>query len=414
MQEPLLYDWNEIQPQTAEFRRPQRIELNDETLRDGLQSPSVRQPTVGEKEAFLRLLPHLGIGAANIGYPGASEQAYRDVVRLAALIRDEGLPIEPNCAGRTHQADIVPMARAQQVTGVPIQAALFIGSSPIRQWVEGWEMDRLLHTIEDAIGFARREGLEVMFVTEDTTRARPGDIEAMYSAAAQAGATRFCVADTVGHATPSGTQRVVQFVKQVLERQGVAPEIDWHGHRDRGLDVINSLAALAAGATRVHACAAGIGERVGNTAMDTVLVNLVMLGWLDQDLGHLAEYCRLAVDVTRSEMPRNYPVVGEDAFATSTGVHAAAVAKAYQKGDNWLADRVYSSVPAALVGRRQAIKVGPMSGRSNAEFWLRDHGVEPTRERLDAVMGAAKATDHVLTDEEILTTIGRLETSASV
>ncbi len=414
MESPLLHDWNEVQPLTADLTRPSRVELNDETLRDGLQSPSVRQPTIAEKEAFVRLLPALGIGSANIGYPGASEQAYGDVVRLARLIRDEHLPVSPNCAGRTHQADIMPMVRAQQETGVPIQAALFIGSSPIRQWVEGWTLERLLHTIDEAVGLATREGLEVMFVTEDTTRARPADIEAMYGAAADAGAKRFCVADTVGHATPSGTQRLVQFVKASLERRGVTPEIDWHGHRDRGLDVINSLAALAAGATRVHACAAGIGERVGNAAMDTVLVNLVMLGWLDQDLSTLAEYCRLAVEMTRSELPRNYPVMGEDAFATSTGVHAAAVAKAYQKGDQWLADRVYSSVPAALVGRRQAIKIGPMSGRSNAEFWLKDHGVEATPERLAAVLGLAKATDHVLTDAEILATIGQLQHSASV
>jgi isopropylmalate/homocitrate/citramalate synthase len=406
----LLYDWNAISPQVVSFERPERVVLNDETLRDGLQSPSVRQPCIDEKQAFLRLLPRIGVTAADIGYPGASPTALADVVVLARTIEAEKLGISPNCAGRTHRADIDPILHAQQRSGVAIQAALFIGSSAIRQWVEGWDLDGLLRTIHDAISYAHGQGLDVMFVTEDTTRARPEDLGPIYLAAVQAGASRVCISDTVGHATPVGVQYLVGFLRSALADAGFSQIcLDWHGHRDRGLDVVNAMAALSAGVERVHGCALGIGERVGNAAMDQMLVNLVLMGWKDQDLSALEEYCALASSMTGMSIPSNYPVVGADAFLTSTGVHAAAVAKAYAKGDTWLADRVYSSVPASLVGRRQSIAVGPMSGKSNVEFWLRVHGVESTTQRVDCVLTAAKAASHVLTDQEITRALARSE-----
>ncbi len=399
----LIYDWNQVPPFTCQFDPPERIELNDETLRDGLQSPSVLQPTLEQKLTFLRLLPQLGIGSADIGYAGASKAALEDVVVLAKTIIDERLPIKPNCAARTHEADITPVLEAQQRSGQAIEAALFIGSSPIRQLVEGWDVSFLLKTIEKAVSYARQNGLTVMFVTEDTTRARPEHVAAMYLTAARTGASRLCLADTVGHATPSGVQRLVEFLREQLQSAGFGNlMLDWHGHRDRGLDVVNSMAALSAGVNQVHGCALGIGERVGNTAMDTLLVNLVLQGWMEQDLSALDEYCRLASEMTGMPIPRNYPIMGEDAFTTSTGVHAAAILKAQARGNTWLGDRVYSSVPAALVGRRQIITVGPMSGQANVVAWLKDHEMEPTPSRIALILNAAKQTSHVLSDDEIM------------
>jgi isopropylmalate/homocitrate/citramalate synthase len=399
----LIYDWNQVPPFTCQFDPPELIELNDETLRDGLQSPSVLQPTLEQKLTFLRLLPQLGIGSADIGYAGASKAALEDVVVLAKTILDEHLPINPNCAARTHEADITPVLEAQQRSGQPIQAALFIGSSPIRQLVEGWDESFLLKTIEKAVSYARRNDLSVMFVTEDTTRARPEHVAAMYLTAARTGASRLCLADTVGHATPTGVQRLVEFLREQLQSAGFGHlMLDWHGHRDRGLDVVNSMAALSAGANQVHGCALGIGERVGNTAMDTLLVNLVLQGWMDQDLSALDEYCRLASEMTGMPISRNYPIMGEDAFTTSTGVHAAAILKAQAMGDAWLEDRVYSSVPASLVGRRQVITVGPMSGQANVVAWLKDHEMEPTPSSIALILQAAKQTSHVLSDDEIM------------
>ena len=401
--EALIYDWNQLPPFTCQFNPPERIELNDETLRDGLQCPSVLQPTVEQKLVFLHLMPELGIGSADIGYAAASKTALEDVVILAKTILDDRLPIKPNCAGRTHEADINPILEAQQRSGQAIEAALFIGSSPIRQFVEGWDVSFLLKTIEKAISYARSRGLSVMFVTEDTTRARPEHIAAMYLTAAEAGASRLCISDTVGYATPSGVQHLVGFLRNHLQNAGFGGlELDWHGHRDRGLDVVNSMAALSAGASRVHGCALGIGERVGNTALDTLLVNLVLQGWLDQDLSALDEYCRVASDMTGVPIPRNYPVMGEDAFVTSTGVHAAAILKAQDKGDTWLEDRVYSAIPASLVGRRQVITIGPMSGQANVVAWLRNHHFEPTSSRIAILLQAAKQTTHILSDEELM------------
>jgi 2-isopropylmalate synthase len=399
----LIYDWNQLSPFTSQFDPPQLIELNDETLRDGLQCPSVLQPTLEQKLAFLRLMPKLGIGSADIGYAGASKTALDDVVVLAKTILDEHLPVKPNCAGRTHEADINPILEAQQRSGQAIEAALFIGSSPIRQFVEGWDLSFLLKTIENAVLYARNRDLSVMFVTEDTTRALPEHIAAMYLTAAEAGASRLCIADTVGHATPSGVQHLVGFLREQLQRAGFDElMLDWHGHRDRGLDVVNSMAALSAGASRIHGCALGIGERVGNTALDTLLVNLVLQGWMDQDLSALDEYCKLASEMTGVPIPRNYPILGEDAFVTSTGVHAAAILKAQAKGDTWLEDRIYSAVPAALVGRHQTITIGPMSGQANVVAWLKDHQMEPTPSRITLILNAAKQTTHILSDEEIM------------
>jgi 2-isopropylmalate synthase len=396
----LIHDWNLA---GGEEPRPARgkVELDDETLRDGLQSPSVRSPAIGDKLRILHLISELGIESANLGLPGAGPHVVRDVTRLAREIADQRLPIEPNCAARTVAQDIQPIIEIAERTGVAIEVACFLGSSPIRQYTEVWDMDRLLKLTEDAIRLAVRAGMPVMYVTEDTTRARPADLRRLYTAAVEAGARRVCIADTVGHATPDGAAHLVRFIRQVVDGTGELVAVDWHGHRDRGLAVSNSLAAAAAGADRLPGTAIGIGERVGNTPMDQLLVNMQLMGWIDRELSCLPEYCQLVSECTAVPLPHNYPVVGRDAFRTATGVHAAAIIKARHKGDDWLADRIYSGVPASLVGRRQEIEVGPMSGRSNVICWLRDRGLEPVDGLVDAIFGRAKEASSVLKEAEI-------------
>src|SRR3954451_4180834 len=399
---PLIHDWNR-----APAPPPRAVMLNDETLRDGLQSPSVHCPTIEQKVRILHLIDRLGIDTANIGLPGAGEHVVRDVERLALEISSARLSVKANCAARTVIADIVPIARISQRAGIPIECCAFIGSSPLRQYAEGWTIDQLLHLTEEAIGFAVGEGLPVMYVTEDTTRADPETLRRLYSAAIGAGASRVCVADTTGHATPVGAAAVVRFVAQVIGECGGGIGIDWHGHRDRDLAVINSLAAVDAGATRVHGTAIGIGERVGNTPMDTLLVNLVLMGAIDRHLSPLVEYCETVSEATGVPIPPNYPVVGRHAFRTATGVHAAAVIKAYRKQDQVLVDAVYSAVPASMVGREQTIEVGPMSGRSNVVFWMEKRGLAATDAQVDAVFARAKASASVLTEQEILDLLER-------
>ncbi|HWZ27529.1 MAG TPA: LeuA family protein [Gemmatimonadales bacterium] len=394
----LIYDWN-AQGTAFDWSRA-RFELNDETLRDGLQSPSVTDPSLDVKRRLLHLMADLGIAAADIGLPGAGPRVVEQVRILAREIRDHRLPIFPNCAARTVIADIEPIAKISQEIGIPIEAATFIGSSPIRQYAEDWTVDRILKSTEEAVSFAVKRGLPVMYVTEDTTRARPETLKQLYGTAIDCGATRICLADTVGHATPDGVKALIDFVKkQIVKQQDV--KIDWHGHRDRGMGLANCLAAIEAGADRIHGTALGVGERVGNAEMDLLIVNLKLLGAYAGDLSKLSEYCRTVADAVGIPIPINYPVMGTDAFRTGTGVHAAAIIKAKKKGHNWLADRVYSSVPATELGLEQRIDISPVSGLSNVKYWLSTHGFDPDNEAACQILfEAAKRTDRVLSDEE--------------
>ena len=380
--------------------------LNDETLRDGLQSPSVRDPIIQDKITILHLMESLGINSLNLGLPGAGPRAVEHVTALAREIVDNKLRIRANCAARTHENDIRPIAEITQKTGLRIEAATFIGSSPIRRFTEGWTEDFLLQTTEKAVSYAVSLGLDPMYVTEDTTRCDPEMVKKLYSTAIRCGARAIVICDTAGHATPMGAFALVRFVlDQVVKPSGEKIRVDWHGHCDRGLGVANAMAALVAGADCVHASALGVGERVGNTQMDLMLVNLKLMGippWAAQDLTRLKDYCVAVARATGIPIPANYPVVGDDAFRTATGVHAAAIVKAYKKNDVELANSVYSGVPSHVFGLEQVIDIGPMSGKSNVYFWLERRGIPSTDEIVDRIYARAKQSDHTLTDAEIL------------
>lgn len=400
----LIYDWNTIY---AKSMIPAgKVLLNDESLRDGLQSPSVRDPTIEEKIEILHLLEAAGVNMLDIGLPGAGPRAVAHAEALAREIGSAKLKIKPNCAARTHQNDIRPIAEIVERTGVPIEAATFIGSSPIRRYTEDWTDDFLLKTTENAVKYAISLGLDVMYVTEDTTRCDPETIQRLYSTAINCGAKAIVICDTVGHATPMGVVALMHFViNEVVKPSGENIRVEWHGHSDRGLAVANSMAALVAGAEVVHATVLGIGERVGNTQLDQMLVNLKLLGiepWKSQDLTKLKELCDVVSKATDVPIPKNYPVVGDDAFRTGTGVHAAAVIKAYRKNDVMLANSIYSGVPSHFFGMEQVIEIGPMSGKSNVQFWLERHEIPASDELVDRIFQRAKESDRTLTDAEIM------------
>jgi len=390
---------------SGKLRPAGKVLLNDETLRDGLQSPSVRDPSIAEKIQILHLMEALGINSLDLGLPGAGPRALADCEALAREIVRHKMKIRANCAARTHENDIRPIAGIVQRTGLNIQAATFIGSSPIRRYTEGWTDDFLLETTEKAVKFTVSLGLECMYVTEDTSRCDPAMVKRLYSTAINCGARAIVICDTAGHATPMGAFALVRFVlEEVVKASGEEIRVDWHGHCDRGLAVANSMGALMAGAECVHACALGIGERVGNTQMDQMLVNLKLMGippWTGQDLTKLKEYCQAVSQATGVPIPANYPVVGEDAFRTATGVHAAALIKAYKKKDVELANAVYSGVPSQMFGLEQIIDIGPMSGKSNVLFWLERHGVPASDEVVDRIYQRAKASNHTLSEAEI-------------
>ena len=400
----LIYDWNRVHP--ASLRPMGHVLLNDETLRDGLQSPSVRDPSIEEKLEILHLMEVLGINSLDLGLPGAGSRAVESTEALAREIVRQKMKIRANCAARTHQNDIRPIAEIVQRTGLNIEVAMFLGSSPIRRYTEGWTDDFLLQTTESAVKYGVSLGLGVMYVTEDTTRCDPDMVRRLYSTAINCGARAIVLCDTAGHATPMGTFALVKFVMdEVVKPSGEKVRVDWHGHCDRGLAIANSMAALVAGAECVHATALGIGERVGNTQMDQMLVNLKLMGippWGEQDLTKLKDYCQVVSRSTGVPIPVNYPVVGEDAFRTATGVHAAAVIKAYKKDDIELANTVSSGVPSHVLGVQQVIDIGPMSGKSNILFWLERRGIPASDDVVERIYGRAKASDHTLSEAEIL------------
>src|SRR5271170_183070 len=363
-----IYDWNVAA--TPLLPPGTHVLLNDETLRDGLQNPSVHDPSIPEKIEILHLMEALGIESLNIGLPGAGPRAVEHTESLAREIVTKRMKIKPNCAARTMEADIRPIAEISQRVGIPIEAATFLGSSPIRRLVEDWTVDHLERTTERAVKFAVDHGLPVMYVTEDTVRTDPDTVKRLYSTAI---------------------------------RSGEKIRVDWHGHNDRGLAVANSLAAVAAGADQVHAAANSLGERVGNTAMELMLVNLRLMGVITQDLSRLKEYCEKVAEYTHTTIPPNYPVIGRDAFRTATGVHAAAIIKAFHKGDQFLANSVYSGVPSHLFGLDQVIEIGPMSGKSNILFWLERHKIPADDALVNRIFDAAKQSARVLSDAEIST-----------
>ncbi|MBI2840188.1 MAG: 2-isopropylmalate synthase [Acidobacteria bacterium] len=396
----LIYDWN-----TAGNGYPHRstpIELDDETLRDGLQSPSVRDPDIETKIRLLHLMARLGIHTADVGLPGAGPRARADIMALCKEIVDSRLNITPNCAVRTVISDITPLIEISQKVGIPVEACTFIGSSPIRQYAEEWTLDHMLKLTEESVSYAVQHGLPVMYVTEDTCRATPDTIRRLYKAAIGAGAKRICVCDTVGHITPRGVRNLIPYVRQLIKETGDDIKIDWHGHNDRGLASINTITAITSGVDRVHATALGMGERVGNCSMDQLLINLKLMEYIHTDLTPLEEYTRVASEGTGVPVPINYPVFGKDAFRTATGVHAAAVIKAKKKGEEWLADRVYSGVPAGMVALHQKIEVGFMSGVSNIVYWLHEHGIQPNDHLVEEIFRAAKERNRILTDDELM------------
>jgi 2-isopropylmalate synthase len=406
MNDELIYDWNVATPPA--IRPGTRVLLNDETLRDGLQNPSVFDPSIEEKIEILHLMEDLGIDSVNIGLPGAGPRAVADTEALAREIATQRMKIKPNCAARTVEADILPIVEISQRVGIALEAATFLGSSPIRRLVEDWSVDHLERTTEKAVRFAVEHGLPSMYVTEDTTRTDAATVKRLYRCAIESGARAIVLCDTAGHATPNGAYNLVKFaIDEVVKPSGEKIRVDWHGHNDRGLAVANSLAAVAAGADQVHAAANSLGERVGNTAMELMLVNLRLMGLISRGLSRLKEYCEKAAKATHTSIPPNYPVMGRDAFRTATGVHAAAIIKAFRKNDVELADAVYSGVPAGVFGLEQTIEIGPMSGKSNVVYWLEKRGIRGDESLVNRILEAAKKSTRVLTDGEIMALCGK-------
>jgi len=417
----LIYPWNDLNYKGDQTRRilknrVKNLHLDDETLRDGLQSPSVRTPTIEEKLRIIHYINDLGIHIADIGLPAAGEHVQGDCLRIAREVADCQLNVKVALAGRTLVPDMEPMVDISQQAGIPVEAHIFIGSSMIRRYAEDWDFERMIKCTQESVRFGVANNLTVMYVTEDTTRAEPRLLKDLYLCAIENGASRICLSDTVGYATPNGILNLVDFAKKIVWDSGEDVKIDWHGHNDRGLGVANAMiAGIDAGVDRIHGTCLGIGERVGNTAIDQIMMNLFLMELLDNDLTLLGEYCKFVSQVCEVPIPHNYPAVGSDAFRTATGVHAAAIIKAMDKDvDHWLSDYVYSAVPAQAFGLEQKIEIGPVSGKSNIIFWLKKRGIPVTEQRVNLIFERAKHANHILAEAEIYNLLGLQADSARV
>lgn len=401
----LLFDWNEVHRRAPVIKPGFR--LVDETLRDGIQSPSVRNPSIEGKLELLHHMVRLGIDCVDVGLPGAGARAVADVTRLVEEIRDQKLPIRPNCAARTHHADIQAVVDISQHTGVAVEVCAFLGCSPMRRLIENWDLPKMCKLTADAVDLGVKNGLPVAFVTEDTIRSDPPTLRELFLAAIEHGAKRLVLTDTVGHATPDGARNLIQFTKEVIAETGEDVEIDWHGHNDRGLSLTLCLSALENGVNRVHGTVLGVGERVGNAPLDLLLLNLKMLGVINRDLRGLKDYVMKVSELYRVPIPHSYPAFGADAFRTATGVHAAAIAKAMAQGREDLADRVYSSIPASEIGCEQIVEIGFYSGKANVVAWLAARKLPSNDDLVNALLDHAKGSSEILTEAQIMAIYNR-------
>lgn len=408
-QQPLIYDWNlHSEPSSSPFHS---VTVLDSTLRDGLQSPSVLDPSLPVKRHILRQLHTVGVEHIDLGFPFSNPRNDAHVRSLVETIRDEHLSIKPSCIARTLPKDIDAVLSIAKDTGVEVEVLTYVGTSPVRLLVEKWDEEMLEKRTRAAVKKVKNAAMPCLFATEDTIRSKPETIRRLFMAALEEGADRLCLCDTVGHATAEGVNSLVRFTQDIIKEHKTTLEqngeptkkiyIDWHGHSDRGLGLSNALAAVSAGVDRVHACVLGIGERVGNTSLDLLLVNLRLHGALHRDLHRLTNLVQTVAEACDVNIQASYPVFGRDAFRTATGVHAAAVVKALESGDAQLADIVYSGVPAKWFGREQEVEVGHMGGDSNIRFWLKSRGLGVDEELVRHIKEKCKTELRVLTNEEV-------------
>ncbi len=359
-----LYTWN---PKSSTNLNSVRIE--DDSLRDGLQGAFVRKPAIAEKKELLNLSSAVGTQVVMLGFPASSQMEFESCQQLLEHIVLEALPITPRLLARASIQDLEPIVALNRQSPIEVWADFFIGSSPLRRYIENWDSDRMIQMIQTSGHFLREQGTRFGISIEDATRTPPDELRQIIETALSVGAEILTLCDTVGEATPTGTTRLVNFVRTLVANSEQNAEIWWHGHNDRGLSLANAIAAAEASADGISGTFLGLGERTGNTPLEQFILYLHSHGSQQFKLSQLVPYCKRLAKLTSTNIPIHAPLIGKQAFATCTGTHAAAIIKARALGSQF-EDLVFSSVPANLLGQRQTLLVGPTSGRANAQFAL--------------------------------------------
>jgi 2-isopropylmalate synthase len=366
MSESLIHKWN---PDTEILKRLyQEALVVDETLRDGLQGYLNRQPSIEEKIQFLEMMHSLGITDLALGFPAGNPG---DMPDLARHIIQRKFQFNPYALARIVESDIDAIDEIAQETGLSIAVMLFVGSSPIRAFVEGWDFKEKGLQVEKMIKYAHSKSLEVIFATEDTTQSQHETIERLYKTALDQGVKRLLIADTVGAAEPNDVRVIINYFKNEIMNGFSGIELDWHGHNDLGLAVANSLQAIQSGVKRVHGTVRGIGERAGNAALEQLIYNMYKHGNNRYNLQELRTYDRLVSDSTsEGDLSPRQPIVGDKIFTTRSGIHTSAILAALELGGPELADLIYSSVSAGALGREQEFELNEYSGSAGVKHEL--------------------------------------------
>lgn len=398
------YNWSSHEGVRDPVRKAKQfVSIDDESLRDGLQGTQLTtHPSLNEKEIYLASVALNGyIEHADIGFPGSEESHKEELSEIIKfVIASNGLDgLTLSCAAGAIDEHINPIIDlSHQFDGYPLEADIFLDVSKNRAEIEGWDRKEKISVLKQNIKLLKSQQLPVMFVPERSTSTPPEELLEVCLMASELGVDRICFADTKGVADNKGIENIFRWGFEEIGKANPNLKWDAHFHNDRNMALSNSLVAAAEGVDRLHATMFCIGERAGNVDLAQLLVNLNLQEMRNDDLTSLKAISELSSKILGFEIPKNSPIYGENAFATSSGIHASAGKKELQ------ANRIHSiyfPFSPESVGNKAIVEVGPFSGKSNVELKLRQLGISSTPALIDVVLSRAKQQRGLLSDEEV-------------
>ena len=386
----LIYNWAKHpigESKAVKHSANQHVDVDDETLRDGLQGTQVEShPTTEGKKIYLDWVSRF-VEHADIGFPGSEEEHQKEIEELIKYAVTRRLDITLSCAARgAALEDVKPIIDiSHNLDGYLLEADIFLDGSTYRSLKEGWDRKEKLDKLSENIKLLKQHKLPVMFVAERATSTSPEELFEICQLAADLGVERICLADTQGCADPQAITNIFRWGFSELGKKYREIIWDFHGHNDLNLGVANCLTAVQEGVNRIHATKFCIGERAGNVDLATILLILNLHGFRNIDLQRLQEFSRVASDVLHIAIPKNAPVIGESAFATSSGVHSAPL----DKSEDEVSD-IYFPYHPGLVGRKPKVEVGRFSGAATVRYKLKSLGIQPIDGMVDEILHEAK------------------------
>jgi isopropylmalate/homocitrate/citramalate synthase len=343
-------------------RIPKGVQIWEETLRDGEQTPGVAY-TPEEKLQIARLLDEIHVPIMDVGIPVVSKEEARGVRAIA----NAGFDATIMAAARTVRKDVEACIEC----GVD-EIALFTAGSDLHiRHKLGMTREQVKEVAVRETEYAIAHGVAVSFVTEDTFRADLDFIADLYNACTEAGAHRAVICDTVGVMTPPG----IRWFFGELRKRLTAKELSFHGHNDFGLAVANSLTAVEEGVQVPHTCVNGLGERSGNASFEELVLALEALYGYDTgiDVSRLYEVSQLVERLSGIPVGVSKPLVGHNAFAHESGIHAHGVIKH---------TATYEPIQPERIGRQRTFVFGKHTGSLAVAEKLRSHGADATPDQV--------------------------------